>query len=126
MNTTVFTHEKRLFLQTLAESGTDHSEHPTVVEYAVRFLFKKKSPAVAAKMTAQRLGGAPNTFIGGGITPVQIDPKKLENAIYERMVKRALELDDVEKGIRATLFQFSQSGKRVEKELTRRVMAAKR
>jgi hypothetical protein len=124
--TTIFSTEKRLFLKTLAESGADHSEHPTVVEYAVRFLFKKKSPAVAAKMTAQRLGGSPNLFIGGGLVPVHIDPKKLENAIYERMVQRALEFDDVDKGIRSTLFVFYQSGKRVEKELTRRVMAAKR
>jgi hypothetical protein len=105
----------------------DFSDTFTVVEYAVRNMFKKKSPAVAAKMTVKSLAGSSNMFIGGGQYIVQIDPKKLENALYNRMVEYALKYKDVEIGIVGTLHHFEQFGKkRVEKELRARVEKAMR
>jgi hypothetical protein len=67
-----------------------NSTDPTVVEYAVQYLFKKKSISAAAKMTAKKLSGGTNYFIDGGRTVVSIDPKKLEDAIYERIVDKCL------------------------------------
>jgi len=71
-------------------ASPDHSTNPTVVEYAVRFLFKRKSVRVAARATAAKLSGQQNYFIGDGAA-VQIDPKKLEGALWGRLVDRALE-----------------------------------
>lgn len=70
--------------------SSDHSTHSTVVEYAVRFLFKRKSPKVAAKLTAQKLSGGTNMFIGGAAETVVVDPEKLESAIWDRLVSKAL------------------------------------
>lgn len=63
--------------------GIDRSTHPTVVEYAVQELFKKRSPAVAAKRTAEKLSGSENLFFGPGVT--LIDPQTLEAALWERL-----------------------------------------
>ena len=68
-----------------AQQEEDKSTNPTVVEYAVQYLFKGKSPATAAKETAKKLSGSENLFLGPGIT--SIDPKKLEAAIWDRLVE---------------------------------------
>lgn len=73
-----------------AAEGPDHSAHPTVVEYAVQSIFKGKSPTAAARHTASRLAGGTNLFIGGGHEKVSIDPKKLEAAIWDRVVEHAV------------------------------------
>ena len=67
-----------------------HSTHPTVIEYAVQFLYKRKSPKVAARLTAERLNGAPNLFIDA-VNPLVVDPDLLEAEIWKAMAKRALE-----------------------------------
>jgi len=68
-----------------ATSRTDRSTHDTVVEYAVRTMMKGKSPTSAAKDTVKKLSGSENMFFGPGIT--LIDPKTLEGALWDRMVK---------------------------------------
>jgi len=74
----------------LGESdGTDRSDSGVVVQYAVQFQFKGKSPAAAAKATAKKLSGHTNMFLGPGVT--LIDPKKLEQALWSNMVDSALE-----------------------------------
>jgi len=65
--------------------GTDRSVNPTVVEYAVQYLFKGKSPAVAAKATVKKLSGHENFFVGPGVST--IDPKALEAALWDRMAE---------------------------------------
>jgi len=72
--------EKLLLLDGI---GHDRSDHGTVVEYAVRELFKRKSPATAAKNTVKKLSGYENFFLGKGVTLV--DAKKLEAAIFDRI-----------------------------------------
>lgn len=67
----------------------DQSEHPVVVEYAIRELFKGKSVESAAKHTVKKLSGFENFFLGSGI--VKIDPKKLTDAIYQRLVDAVIE-----------------------------------
>lgn len=74
----------------LAEAS-DHSNHETVVEYAVRFLFKRKGPSAAAKATAKALSGSTNMVIGGGREVVIIEPKKLEKALWDRLLKKVIE-----------------------------------
>lgn len=66
-----------------AEVGTDRSTHPTVVEYAIQFLFKRKNPKSAATETAKRLSGYENLFLGPGVST--IDPGKLEDAVWDRL-----------------------------------------
>ncbi len=101
----------------------DRSTHENVVEYAVRFLFKNKSPAAAAKATVRKLSGHENLFLGPGISI--IDAKSLEAAIWNRMVEVAI------RGIRnsrpggehlvidGTLFQFRQ--KKINKPASKAV-----
>ena len=67
--------------------ATDRSTDPTVVEYAVQEMFKGKSPAAAAKRTAQKLSGSENFFLGSGVTTV--DPKALEGALWDRLAAYA-------------------------------------
>lgn len=62
---------------------TDRSTDPIVVEYAVRELFKGKSPKAAANRTAKKLSGRENYMLGSGIT--LINPKKLEVALWGKM-----------------------------------------
>lgn len=61
----------------------DKSTHPTVLDYAVVYMQKGKSPSVAAKLTAEKLSGGTNYFLGNGV--VSIDPKVLEDALWDRM-----------------------------------------
>ena len=71
--------------------GKDQSTHPTVVEYAVQDLFKGKTPKKAAEITAKKLSGAPNMFLG--VHPpdvVKIDARQLENAVWNRIVDVAI------------------------------------
>jgi hypothetical protein len=72
----------------LEAEGTDRSTSDTVVQYAVQFQFKGKSPSAAAKATAAKLSGHTNMFLGSGVTV--IDPKKLEQALWDNMVDFAL------------------------------------
>jgi hypothetical protein len=63
----------------------DASSHPVVVEYAVRELFKKKSPRRAALTTKEKLSGSTNLFIGGGESVVEIDEHILEQNLWKRI-----------------------------------------
>lgn len=65
-------------------TSIDRSTHPTVVEYAVQNLFKGQSPKKAAENTAKKLSGHENMFLGSGITT--IDPRTLEDALWDRLV----------------------------------------
>jgi len=71
----------------------DFSDDSTVVEYAARQLMKRKRTTVAkaAKETAEALSGGTNLFIGGGHREVEIDPRKLESALWEYLVEFAQE-----------------------------------
>jgi len=80
----------RPHLLPLLKQASDHSTNETVVEYAVQLLFKRAGVEKAAKTTAEKLSGGTNLFIGGGHEPVNIDPKKLEAAIWDRLVKFTL------------------------------------
>lgn len=73
-----------------ARRNPDHSTHPVVVEYAVRSLFKGKSPAAAAKLTSKNLGGFTNYFVASGSETLEIDPKTLENAVWNRIADLAI------------------------------------
>lgn len=67
--------------------GKDRSTNDTVVEYAVQNLFKRQSPKKAAENTAKKLSGSPNMLLG--VHPpdvVKIDPRRLEDAVWDRMV----------------------------------------
>ena len=71
--------------------GKDQSTHSTVVEYAVQNLFKGKTPKASAAATAKKLSGGPNMFLG--VHPpdvVKIDARKLEEAVWDRIVDFAL------------------------------------
>ncbi len=61
----------------------DRSTHPTVVEYAIRELFKGKSPAAAARFTEKKLSGARNVFLGPGVSTVSAPA--LEAAIWDEL-----------------------------------------
>lgn len=69
-----------------APTTADHSQHPTVVDYATQTMMRGKSPAAAARATAKSLGGVSNLFISP-VDPVQIDPAKLEEALWNRLVE---------------------------------------
>lgn len=81
---TIFTESERAVLRESA--SPDHSTHPTVVEYAVRFLFKRKGPAAAAKATVKKLNGYTNYFID--TRPTSINAKTLEDAIWDRLLNK--------------------------------------
>lgn len=68
---------------------TDKTDHPSVVEYAAISLIKGKSPSAAAEYTAKKLAGRTNMFLGPGI--VEIDAKRLEALLYDRMAESAIE-----------------------------------
>lgn len=105
--------------------NTDRSNHPTVIEYAIQHLFKRKTPAAAAKETVAKLSGSENLFLGPGI--VTIDPKKLEEAIWGRMVQFTIQgLKHFKKGkehwaISATLNHYKQPPK-FRAELKKRIV----
>ena len=67
--------------------GKDRSTHSTVVEYAVQHLFKGKTPKAAAAATAKKLSGGSNMLLG--VHPpdvVKIDPRQLEDALWDRII----------------------------------------
>jgi hypothetical protein len=103
----------------------DRSTHPTVVEYAVRSMMKGKSPSAAAKFTAKKLGGFENLFIGSGV--VEIDPAKLEDALWDRLAEFTITaIPKVKAGfehyaIDGAIAHFNQNPK-VRKELKRIVI----
>jgi len=98
-----------------AEGATDRSTDPTVIQYAVQFMFKGKRPALAAKATARKLSGQKNMFLGPGET--LIDPKKLEEALWENLVDVVLKgMKGMKPGkehfaLLATIEQFNQNPK---------------
>lgn len=67
-----------------ASEGVDRSTDNTVVEYAMREVFKGKTPRLAAKYTAKKIAGGENIFLGPGVSV--IDEKVLEDAIWERFL----------------------------------------
>jgi hypothetical protein len=114
----------------LDEAVAGHSAHETVVEYAVRFMFKRKSPAAAAKLTAEKLGGSTNMVIGGGRETLVIDPKRLEAAIWDRLVAHAIEnfgrvkagKEDFALGMTADHFKLSKANEaKLEKLVVKRI-----
>lgn len=68
----------------------DNSTDEIVVEYAIQNLFKRMGVEKAARVTAEKLSGKKNLFIGGGGGTVVIDPKRLEWAIWDRLVRHTL------------------------------------
>lgn len=68
----------------------DHSSHPTIVEYAVRELFKNKSPIAAARATKRKLHGGVNFFVDAH-HPVNIDETRLASALVTRMAEFAIQ-----------------------------------
>lgn len=108
----------------MQQEGIDRSTDSTVVEYAVQEMFKRKTPRTAARNTAKKLSGYENMFLGSGVSV--IDAKKLEEALWERMVTFAMDrIQKVRPGmehfaIGGTADHFRQ-GKAIEQELDRRV-----
>lgn len=102
----------------------DKSKDPTVVEYAVRSLFKGKSVKSAANYTVKKLSGQDNLFLGD---EVYIDPKRLVDALWERLVEFSLHDRDLSKPIHtftidATLDYFNQKiTTRTRAELKKRI-----
>jgi len=88
-----------------------HSLNQTVVQYAVQQMFKGKSPAIAARNTAQRLNGGTNMFIDSA-HEVDIDPVELEEALWENMAdyatKSPIKPGDERNVARGTLMYFNQ------------------
>jgi hypothetical protein len=68
----------------------DKTDHPTVVEYGVREMFKHKSPRAAARSTAKKLSGSENLFLGPGV--VAIDADRLEQNLWRRLVENTVEM----------------------------------
>lgn len=69
----------------------DASNHPVVIEYAVRQCFKKQTPKTAASYTKKNFDGSSNLFIGGGNSIIEIDAQILENNIWIRMALMTIE-----------------------------------
>jgi len=69
----------------------DHSDNPTVLEYAVRYLFQGKSPKIAANKTKEKLSGKKNMFISGGVEEVAIDSGNLEKALWSKLVSQTID-----------------------------------
>lgn len=93
-----------------------HSSHPTVVEYAVQEMFRGRGKSVraAAAATAKKLSGLQNMFISSAGDVVEIDPRELEDALWDRMSDVAIKaMPSFKRGkedwaIDATLQQFQQ------------------
>ena len=107
-------------------AGTDRSDHPNVVEYAVRSMFKGQTIVRAAKSTAKKLSGSENMFFGSGVTV--ITPKRLEEALWSRLVGAVTAfLPKIKPGMEhfaldGVLQQFNQPAT-MRVELKRRVVA---
>lgn len=108
-----------------AAEGTDRSDNPTVVEYAAQTMLKGKSPSAAAKDTAKKHNGSENMFFGPGVS--LIDPKKLENALWDRLIDLVIKnMGKMKEGmghfaLDGTIQQFSQKSP-VRAELKKRVI----
>lgn len=106
--------------------GTDRSANSTIVEYAVQNLFKGQSPAKAAKTTAKKHSGSENMFFGAGVT--LIDPAKLEDALWDRLVDfnlkglASFKADKAHWTLDSTLQHFRQAASQ-RPELKQRVIA---
>lgn len=105
--------------------ANDRSTHPTVVEYAIQTMFKGKSPSAAAKDTVKKHHGTENMFFGPGKS--EIDARKLEDAIWDRLVDYTIAaIHRVKEGkehfaLDGTIDHFKQA-KGVRKELKKRVI----
>lgn len=64
-------------------ANTDRSTHPTAVQYAVQYLFKRKSVKAAVAETVKKLSGFENVFLGPGVSV--LDPRKLEEAVWDNL-----------------------------------------
>lgn len=109
--------------------GKDRSTHSTVVEYAIQELFKNKTPKKAAEITAKKLSGGPNMFLG--VHPpdvVKIDPRLLEDAVWDQMIDLVLKgvasfkADKVHWALDSAIQHFRQKPNQ-RAELKRRVIA---
>lgn len=95
--------------------GEDKSNNPTVVEYGVREMMKGKNPTAAAKTTATKLSGSENLLLGSGV--VYVDPKKLEEALWLRLVIFTIDgMERIKKGMEhfaldGTIQNFQQKPK---------------
>lgn len=114
-------------IQRFVLAQEDRSTNPTIVEYAVQTMLKKrKDPAFAAKDTAQKHSGTENMFFGPGIT--HIDAGKLEDAIWDRMVDIVVKnIPKMREGVEhfaldGTMQQFNQKKIKVRAELKKRVV----
>lgn len=109
--------------------GKDRSTHSNVVEYAVQYLFKGKTPKTAAAATAKKLSGGSNMFLD--VHPpdiVKIDARQLEDALWDRMVDFAIKAvarikpDKAHFALGGTIQHFRQKPA-LGAELKRRVIA---
>lgn len=105
--------------------AVDKSTHPTVVEYAIQFLFKGKSVEAAVKETIKKLSGSQNMFLGNGVAVINSDP--LREAVWGRLVDYTIEsLGRIKPGkeeyaIDGTIQYFRQSVK-IREQLKRMVV----
>lgn len=109
--------------------NADHSRHPTVVEYAVQEMFKRKSIKTAAASTAAKLNGHSNMFIDPSGALVEIDTRSLESALWDRLAESAIRsLKSYKAGkedwaVDGTLQYFKQSPK-LKAQLKARIVDA--
>lgn len=109
--------------------GKDRSTHPNVIEYAVQYLFKNKTPKAAAATTAKKLSGGPNMFLD--VHPpdiVKINVPQLEDAVWDRIVDFAIKgvarikVDKAHYALDGAIQHFRQKPT-LRAELKRRVIA---
>jgi len=114
--------DKARKLAAVPTGHVDRTDHPTVVEYGVQEMMKRKSPLTAARNTAKKLSGYPNMLLGAPADPVYIDPRRLEQLLFDRIVEQAQKnVRDFKPGaedmaIGAAIDLFRQ-GKAVEKKV---------
>lgn len=106
----------------------NYSKHPTFVEYAVHSLFKGQSPKRAALTTAQKHNNTTNLLIGSEDS-IEINPKELEEAIWDRLVNYTLvAIAHIKPGkehyaLEGTLLNFNQKAK-LRDELKTRIISS--
>jgi hypothetical protein len=92
---------------------SDYSTHPTFVEYTVHSLHKGQSPRRAAASTAKKHNNTTNLLVGHG-DRIEIDPRVLEESVWDRLVNYALvAMSKIKTGkehyaLDGTLLNFSQ------------------
>ena len=107
----------------------DRSTHPNVIEYAVHYLFQKKSPRAAAQATARKLSGTDNIFLGPGTTTV--DPETLERALWEKLTDLVISrIPKNKKGFEhyaldGTVQQFRQEGNKTVRPKLKQLVVQK-